>query len=97
MACASTTGRPLTPTARGVYVGSARVPSAAIEICASTNQDTALATPTVEFAGRQLVDIGTNDVRWRGNSYSTVRMMLNRPRLNVYGTITLGINIILPF
>ena len=45
IACTGTSGRPLTPTAQGVYIGSASIGSAAIELCATGNQYIDFTTP----------------------------------------------------
>ena len=38
IACTGASGRPLTPTAQGVYIGSASIGSTAIELCSTGNQ-----------------------------------------------------------
>ena len=71
-ACTRTSGRPSTPTAQGVNIGSASVGNAAFELCASTTQYIDFTTPNVEFNGRQIYANAKNGVRWYANANATL-------------------------
>ena len=86
--CTGTSGRFLTATTQGVYIGSASVGSAAIEIRLTGNQYIDFTAPHVEFNGRQLYDTATNEMRWSVHANSTLRMMLKDVGLTIYGTVT---------
>ena len=78
IACTGTSGRPLTPTAQGVYIGSASIGSTAIELCATGNQHIDFTTPNVEFQGRELYDVASAGMRWYVNGNTTLRVMLKQ-------------------
>ena len=83
IACTGTSGRPTTPTAQGVYVGSASIGSAAIELCSAGNQYIDFTAPNVELYGRQFYDTATNEMRWYVNAHTTLRLMLKEVGLTV--------------
>ena len=85
IACTGT-GKPVAPTAAGVYIGLDTSTGGGIEICTGTIQyiDFTIPTPTTDFRGRMLYNNTESAFAWHVGGSGTAKMTLNTTALFIW-------------
>ena len=81
------TGKPLAPTAAGVYMGLDTTASAGIDICASSTQYIDSTIPNSDVKGRNIYTHTDSSFNWFVGGSGTTKMTLSPTALFVSGTL----------